>query len=195
MARNQSFIREEVLSKALSAFWADGYEAKSIDQLVKATDLNRSSIYNSFGDKHQLLLETLEYYIREVATPTLMKFLASDKPPLDRIRNMLLDYPATLASFPGARSCFVLNCASELANHDDGVKEMINKGTSGTLSAIAGVIKQGQENHEIRNDQSSDLLATFVMMMLNSILNAYSIEDGELTDHKQLVDLVMTNLT
>jgi TetR/AcrR family transcriptional repressor of nem operon len=46
-----SLIGNEVLERALAAFWTRGCEATSIDDLVEATDINRGSPYRTFGDK------------------------------------------------------------------------------------------------------------------------------------------------
>ena len=56
MARQREFDREEVLDRALEAFWARGYEATSIQELVDCMGLQRGSLYNTFGDKHGLFV-------------------------------------------------------------------------------------------------------------------------------------------
>ena len=62
MPKTESFDRKEVLEQAKEAFWKKGYGSTSMQDLVEATKLNRSSIYNSFGDKFNLFLECLKLY-------------------------------------------------------------------------------------------------------------------------------------
>ena len=47
----RQFDESEVLEKAMRAFWAHGFEATSLRDLVDCTGLNRGSIYAAFGDK------------------------------------------------------------------------------------------------------------------------------------------------
>src|SRR5260370_34278679 len=62
MARPREFDRGEALKRALAVFWEKGFEATSTDDLVRAMSIGRQSMYDTFGDKHQLYLETLQLY-------------------------------------------------------------------------------------------------------------------------------------
>ena len=63
MPRQPQFNREKVLDRALNLFWSDGYEASSISKLLSVMDLNRGSLYASFGGKNALYLEVLDHYM------------------------------------------------------------------------------------------------------------------------------------
>jgi TetR/AcrR family transcriptional regulator, transcriptional repressor for nem operon len=65
MARHKEFDRDEALRKAMEVFWSRGYEAASIEDLVKHMGINRQSLYDTFGHKHALYLKALDRY-REV---------------------------------------------------------------------------------------------------------------------------------
>jgi TetR/AcrR family transcriptional repressor of nem operon len=60
MARHKEFNRDEVLRKAMEVFWSRGYEAASINTLVKYMGINRQSLYDTFGDKHALYLQAID---------------------------------------------------------------------------------------------------------------------------------------
>ncbi|MDQ6889496.1 MAG: TetR/AcrR family transcriptional regulator, partial [Bacteroidota bacterium] len=60
MPKKEMFDNEEVLKKALSLFWEKGYNGTSISDLETVTGINRSSIYNTYGDKNQFFLKALE---------------------------------------------------------------------------------------------------------------------------------------
>ncbi|MEV5610633.1 TetR/AcrR family transcriptional regulator [Streptomyces sp. NPDC052225] len=62
MAGKKQFDVEEVLDAAMVQFWRAGYADTSVDDLSKATGLNRSSLYSSFGDKDALYLRCLNRY-------------------------------------------------------------------------------------------------------------------------------------
>src|SRR3981081_3787453 len=74
MARHKEFDRDEALHKAMEVFWSRGYNAASIQDLVKHMRINRQSLYDTFGDKHALYLLALDRY-REVEGRKIVELL------------------------------------------------------------------------------------------------------------------------
>ncbi|MFE3991502.1 TetR/AcrR family transcriptional regulator [Streptomyces goshikiensis] len=62
MAGKKQFDVGIALDAAMAQFWRAGYADTSLDDLSRATGLNRSSIYSSFGDKDSLYLRCLDRY-------------------------------------------------------------------------------------------------------------------------------------
>ncbi|WP_129838788.1 TetR/AcrR family transcriptional regulator [Streptomyces sp. RFCAC02] len=62
MAGKKQFDMDTALDAAMTQFWRDGYADTSLDDLSRATGLNRSSIYSSLGDKDTLFLRCLDRY-------------------------------------------------------------------------------------------------------------------------------------
>ena len=62
MAGKKQFDVDIALDAAMVRFWRAGYADTSLDDLSRATGLNRSSIYSSFGDKDSLYLRCLDRY-------------------------------------------------------------------------------------------------------------------------------------
>jgi AcrR family transcriptional regulator len=63
MARPRNFSREGVLEKALPVFWKHGFADASLQELEKATGVNRSGLYSEFSGKEELFLESLRFYL------------------------------------------------------------------------------------------------------------------------------------
>lgn len=59
----KQFERDEALSRAIEVFWEQGYLGTSIEDLLEAMELSRSSMYATFGDKKALFLEALQVWI------------------------------------------------------------------------------------------------------------------------------------
>lgn len=62
MAGKKQFDMDTALDAAMLQFWRAGYADTSLDDLSRATGLNRSSIYSSLGDKDKLFLRCLDLY-------------------------------------------------------------------------------------------------------------------------------------
>ncbi|MEU9005459.1 helix-turn-helix domain-containing protein, partial [Streptomyces sp. NPDC048551] len=67
MPRPREFEPERVLDAAMLRFWERGYQATSIEDLVKATGVKPGSIYSVFpGGKRALFVKSLERYSKLV---------------------------------------------------------------------------------------------------------------------------------
>ena len=62
MARPREFDEHSALQRAMQVFWRKGFEATSLADLLKATGLSKSSLYQTFTDKRSLFLAALETY-------------------------------------------------------------------------------------------------------------------------------------
>jgi AcrR family transcriptional regulator len=79
-------------------FWERGYEGTSMADLTHAMDLNPSSIYAAFGDKHALFSLAVKRYMdsrAQYATKAL------EEPTLKRVIRALFDNTVTFLTTPG----------------------------------------------------------------------------------------------
>jgi AcrR family transcriptional regulator len=63
MGRPKNFSREEVLEKAMPVFWKHGFADTSLQELERATGVNKSGLYSEFRDKEDLFVACLRHYL------------------------------------------------------------------------------------------------------------------------------------
>jgi TetR/AcrR family transcriptional regulator, copper-responsive repressor len=63
MGRPKKFSREEVLEKATLVFWTHGFSGTSVQDLERATGVNKSGLYTEFRDKEDLFVACLRHYL------------------------------------------------------------------------------------------------------------------------------------
>jgi AcrR family transcriptional regulator len=56
MGRPKNFSREQVLEKAMPIFWKRGFSDTSLQELERATGVNKSGLYTEFRDKEDLFV-------------------------------------------------------------------------------------------------------------------------------------------
>jgi TetR/AcrR family transcriptional regulator, transcriptional repressor for nem operon len=59
---DQDFNQTKVINQAMELFWNKGYEATTIEDILKVTELNRNKFNEAFGSKEQLYLAGFNYY-------------------------------------------------------------------------------------------------------------------------------------
>ncbi len=62
MPRVKEFDPDQALDRAMELFWRKGYEATSVQDLVEHMGINRFSLYDTFGSKHELFMAALDRY-------------------------------------------------------------------------------------------------------------------------------------
>jgi TetR/AcrR family transcriptional regulator, copper-responsive repressor len=109
MGRPKGFNREEVLEKAMPVFWKHGFADTSLQDLERATGVNKSGLYAEFRDKEDLFMACLRHYLESQGKRGLLT-----KEPLGwkNIENFLKNGPLYKG---GQQGCFSVNSMREFA--------------------------------------------------------------------------------
>ncbi len=162
VGRPREFDEEAALEAAMDAFWTKGFEATSMADLCACTGLHKGSLYQAFGDKHQLFMDALQHYsnteFREVAAVA----FTSDSP-LQNIRSAVDKITEDAGQEKG---CLVINSLVELAPHDEQVRAAVQGFAVQRLRVMADMIGKAQELGEISIKTDPDKLARQLMMTL-----------------------------
>ncbi|MBO3699252.1 TetR/AcrR family transcriptional regulator [Roseivirga sp. E12] len=183
MARTKSFVESEVLDKALNLFWTQGYNATSIQDLVDHLGINRASIYDTWGDKHGLYLETLRQYRRNNSSKLLEK-LRSEQSAKKIIKDFLDDIVADSSTDAMKKGCYLSNSATELANCDQVINDIFTDNRIKMEGVLNELIKEGQESGEFSTRHSSEAYARFIFNTAGGmrVLAKGDISEAELAD-------------
>ena len=152
MPRVEEFDRELALQKAMHVFWEKGYNGTSMQDLVNATGLNRSSIYNSFGSKLELYQLTLSQYQKETGG-LFQKALLKAKDPLHAIRLIFEGILPEIIGDSKQKGCCSMNCKAEMGNQDKDIRKWLLETQEHSLRIFQGLIKEGQEQGIINKNQ------------------------------------------
>ena len=151
MPRVEEFDREAVLKQAMNVFWEKGYNGTSMQDLVHATGLNRSSIYNSFGSKLELYQNTFSHYQKETGGMFQRALLKANNP-LEAIRLIFEGFLPEILEDDKGKGCFSMNCKAEMGNQDMDIRNWLLHTQEHTLSTFQGLIRDGQEQGVINEN-------------------------------------------
>ena len=150
MARSKEFEREVVLERAMEFFWAQGYEAASMRDLLDAMQIGRQSLYDTFGDKHSLFLASLQHYY-EMGVESVVARLSAPDGGLSAIEDYF-DGMARRMSTKPYRSCLLINSAIELAPHDPEVATIVNRFVKNLRKGFAKALEVAENRGEAHVD-------------------------------------------
>lgn len=170
MARPKEFDVDEVLDKAMEAFWSKGYGATSMAELMEAMDLKKGSIYQTFGDKHSLFIDVLRRY-NDVVYANFKEVFVQAETPYEGMRTLLTEFLVEFATGEIRRKgCFTTNTLVELGPHDDEVKEIVIRQKKRMEKLFAEEISKGQKKGCFRKDIKASELAIAVNVVIVGVM-------------------------
>ncbi len=154
------FDTQKVLEKLVLVFWKLGYEATKIDDLVEATKLNRSSLYNAFGSKEEIFLTTMEHYLEGSRGPFDEALSHSDL--FEAIRGALDAYRSRVTSQEGQPGCLVVIASGEAETRSPTIRRRVVQAFADEERAYYDRLRQGQIDGQLPPEADLRALSRFL---------------------------------
>jgi TetR/AcrR family transcriptional repressor of nem operon len=182
MARTKDFDENEVLSKAIQIFWHKGYNGTSMQDLVDGLGISRSSLYDTYTDKHTLFVKALESY-QNSGSGKIQEIINNSGSAKATIIQLLEFVTNELLCDKQQKGCFMVNAEVEVAPHDTEINNLVCKNDQQMEDAFFLVIKKGQDNGEIKKNQDARALSRFIFNTVKGIrVTAKSTSDRAVFD-------------
>jgi len=157
MARPREFDENKVIESLMNVFWDKGYEATTMQDLVKASGLLKGSLYGAFGDKQTLYLAALKHYDR-TRIQAGIDMLNGDGSARQKIARLFDNVIESTKRGLFAGGCLLCNASLEKAVGDKQVKSEIKTTIRRLKVAIMDAIKM-----EGVNEDRAASLAAFIV--------------------------------
>lgn len=173
-------------------FWKNGFYATSMQDLVTHLQINRASIYDTYGDKMQLFLKAFSHY-RKTSLSDLKMFLYSHNSVKEGFKKLFLSIAEEEETDKGNIGCFVVNTTTELTAHDDVIKSIIQNNQDMFVNVFLDHLKRGVESGEISPEKDLESLALF-LFTLNNGIKVLNRTNTSTTALKKMVESALTIL-
>lgn len=161
MARTREFDTEEILDKAILLFWEKGYEATSMAELEKGLGINKFSIYNTFGNKHDLYQAALGRY-EEKMTSQVTQSLTEGAQGLAAIEQCFDFLEQLMLQRETQYGCFMVNSGIELSPSDIEITTKVQSNNRKIEDAFYTALADAQKKGEISNETNLQEFARFL---------------------------------
>lgn len=167
MARPREFDEDAVLTAAMSCFWARGYEATSVRDLLQVTGVTGASLYNAFGDKRSLYRKALDHYVDRSIADRIRRCEAL--PPRDAIEVFFADILQRSLDDRERRGCMLVNSALDLAPHDPEFQRIVGAVLERVEAFFRGCVEVGQAAGTISGSRAPDEVARHLLGVLMGV--------------------------
>jgi len=177
----------------MAVFWEKGFEAASLADIVEATQLNKSSLYNAFGSKEQLFSLALERYV-EMRTDMITEFLTTGTRGLADLESFLDLMREEAVSAGGRLGCLAVNTSTELGVRDDDVIKMSLEFRNEIRTAVRAALTRAEAAGEIAAgsvDRHAAILLSFVLSL--PVITRSGADAAELEDQFAAARAMLTD--
>jgi AcrR family transcriptional regulator len=189
--RPRNFDPDLVLENAMQLFWSQGYEATSLQDLLMATGLSKSSLYESFGNKQSLFEAAFTRYF-DTRARHMLERLEQAESPLGFVRECLLSVLED-AQRGTPRGCMLVNVANEFSTADPAVQPLIELATRRFRQVFERAFAQAQARGELADRQSPADLALYMHCAMSGLRTQTKSAIAR-KDLLTVIELVMANL-
>ncbi|MES2679754.1 MAG: TetR/AcrR family transcriptional regulator [Bacteroidota bacterium] len=165
MPKVKQFNKEKVLEAASTIFHQKGYNGTSIDEILKATGLSRSSLYDSFQDKHNLYLQSLEFY-KKASDDSMAVVDQKSLNGLEKIEYLFKEVVNHLVKHPDDNGCLMVNAAAEMSKHCDKTSQVICNNKENVQELFAGWLAEAQAGKVLVLSKSPKSYSSFLFNTL-----------------------------
>lgn len=159
MARTKEFDREAALAAATKTFATYGYEGSSTEILVKSMGIGRQSMYDTFGDKRRLYLESLQRYCFE-SIGMIASSLQTNSSSLAAIEAALLSF--TARAYSEKTGCLGVGSVCEFGQRDREVAAIGEASSASLQNIFAAAVQKAKDFGEISSEIDAKEAAQFL---------------------------------
>lgn len=175
--RPRQFDEDEVLDKLMALFWERGFEAASLNDMVEAAGLNKSSLYNTFGSKERAFGCALDRYMD--FRRTMMAATLDGSGGFDELAKFFDLQRREISGDTGFMGCLAINAQTELGPRDRRVSEIAAEFREMLREGLRPALDLAAERGEIDGSMIEIYLDTILAF---SVALSVSARGGATTD-------------
>lgn len=191
MGRSVEFNECEIIEKAMNVFWEKGYHATSMQDLVDAMQINRSSLYNTIGDKHCLFIKCVTTYAEAGLRETKEK-VAKEKSALQALITIIRDKAAWVVDCE--KGCLGVKTIFEIAPEDVEVRKVLSRNNEIYLELMSGIIQKAIDDGELDTNEDASLMAEYILTTFTGWKQSYILHQDPIKI-KKMSEYLIKNIT
>jgi TetR/AcrR family transcriptional repressor of nem operon len=168
--------RQRIIVEAASLFNKHGYNGGSLQDLMKATGLEKGGIYRHFSSKEELAALAFEHAWRENFT-TRQQDLDEIPNNVDKLKQLITNFVERRPSIPGG--CPLLNTAIEADDGNPLLRDRARKALKGWQNRMESIIGDGIRSAEVRPFVDARRVANLVIASLEGALMIARLERSD----------------
>ncbi len=167
--RKGEATKQEIIRRVAPVFNQQGFAGSSLSDIMQATGLHKGGIYNHFDSKEQLALEAFDY-AADLMRRRWERAVASAGTAPEQLEALIEDFSHVCVSPEVEGGCPLLNTAIDSDDTNLLLRDRVREAFSAWRGWIAGIVRKGQQQGQIKENADADSVAVVVISALEGAL-------------------------
>ncbi len=185
--RPKTLNRDRVLDTAMHAYWEEGINGLSVNEICKRCEISKPGLYREFGNEDGLMEAVHLAYQEQVLNPVL-KMLTTEAPFREELDNLVSFITADDDSQEPPKGCLIAKMRESRLHVGEATRAQIDRTRERVLAAYEKWVDDAKNKGEFSADMPSEFVARYIDAQLT---NAQS----QLTLGEQRNDVKMILIT
>jgi TetR/AcrR family transcriptional repressor of nem operon len=155
----------KILHVAREQFYRNGFLVTSVDDIIAHAKVSKSNFYYHFKSKEELGLAVLDTRCEEFENAMACTLCNDDQDPIDRVKSFF-QIVTEIQSHHASGGCPFGNLVAEMSEHSERFRTVLSNLFCKLAGILSGVIQEGQEIGQIRNDFSADEASALIIQAI-----------------------------
>ncbi len=164
--RPSTFPRDRVVRVAMDAYWSEGPEAVSLNEICRRAAVSKPGLYRAFGGEDPLVVAALDHYAETVLVRN-AAMVDPEAPIRDSLAALIVSF--TEPDREGPAGCLLARL-QHTAGLAPEVEDRVASLRRQARGAYASLIDAAKERGEIAESISTDVAAAMIDIQCNAVL-------------------------
>ena len=185
--------RQRIVELAAPLFNQRGYEGCSMQDVMRATGLEKGGLYRHFSSKEELAAEAFRYALKN-AVKTRTEGLEAVGDPLDQLRYLIRRFVEEPSFMPGG--CPLMNTAIDADDGNAVLRKLAFDAIEDWKMRLAAIVQEGIRRRQIRQRVDPVRIANTIIATLEGALMISRLEGSKnaLGDAQQSLETLLNEV-
>jgi AcrR family transcriptional regulator len=185
--------RQRIIAEAAPIFNQRGFDGCSMQDLMRATGLEKGGIYRHFASKEELAAEAFRFAVAQnvkLRTEHLDEIPSS----IEKLKKVVQIFVETPSAIPGG--CPLMNTAIDADDGNEALRDLARRGIQNWRARLSRIIETGIKAGEIHKSTEPRRIANTLIATLEGALMISRLEDSRqaLRDAQATLESILTSI-
>ncbi|GJM04095.1 MAG: TetR family transcriptional regulator [marine bacterium B5-7] len=163
--RPKTLSRDHILDVAMQAYWKEGVDGVSLNEVSMKAEVSKPGLYREFGNQDGLMKDVLISYQEKVITP-MLQILDTDNSFRETLDNLVMFVITVDEDHELPKGCLIVKMRESRMRMGEATREQLDRTLEQILAVYTDWVERSKAKGDFSADMSSHFAATYIYEQL-----------------------------